>query len=283
MTLEGTPWVDRALNSVWDRIVAASPKPDWIPLHTTKGKKLVMEELGCGHYGCVMPTMDPQVVVKVTSDMTEAAFVSAAMKLGPPGYHPDDWTDAGITQYHGIYRLPGTHRGRPLFVLWREAATEVGFKVSYGRDYDSRSRMVLSNLLSHYKEFANVVREAHKKGKAIPSDISRFEDRIREIETFPESDSYFKEVMKGLPPTSQVGMSLAALHILEEVMQNTFLCDAIGNALAFYREEGLLLADVHNNNVGKVDRLSQAYVITDPGHAVPLNPKYETVAIEDLP
>lgn len=283
MTLEGTPWVDRALNSVWDRIVAAAPKPEWVPLHTTKGKKLVMEELGCGHYGCVMPTSDPQVVVKVTSDMTEAAFVAAAMVLGPPGYQPDDWTDAGIVQYHGIYRLPGLHRGRPMFVLWREAATKVGLELTYGRDYEARTRMVLSNLLSHYKQFANIVREAHKKGKSLPSDVSRFRDKILEVETMPESDSYFKAVMKGFYPTSQVGVALAALPILEEVMQNTVLCDAIGNAFAYYREEGLLLADVHNGNVGKVDRLSQAYVITDPGHAVPLNPKYETVAIEDLP
>lgn len=82
MTLASTPWVDRAANSVWSRIVAASPKPAWVPLHTTSRGKVKVEELGCGHYGCVMPTDDPEVVCKITSDATEAVFIAAAMTLG---------------------------------------------------------------------------------------------------------------------------------------------------------------------------------------------------------
>lgn len=281
MTLASTPWVDNALNSVWDRIVAAAPSPDWVPLHSTKGKKLVMQELGCGSYGCVMPTSDPAVVIKVTSDMTEAAFVAASMTLGPPA---GAWEDAGIVRYYAVYRLPGTHKGRPMFVLWREAATEVGLSWdSTKRDYERWSRVVLYNLLDHYKQFAGVVREAHKKGMLLPENISKFQSAILKIEAIPESDSYFKDVMRQTPVQGRVGTALAALHLIEDTMENTAICDAIGQALAFYRTQGLLLSDVHHQNVGLVPRMQKTWVITDPGHAVPLNPKYETVAIEDLP
>ena len=34
------------------------------------------EELGCGHYGCVLATESPGTVIKLTTDMSEAAFVS---------------------------------------------------------------------------------------------------------------------------------------------------------------------------------------------------------------
>jgi len=45
----------------------------------------------------------------------------------------------------------------------------------------------------------------------------------------------------------------------------------VGQALDFYLERGLLLADVHANNVGEVTRdgyHGPILVITDPGHLV---------------
>jgi hypothetical protein len=57
--------------------------------------------LGCGVYGCVMPTSDVRVVFKITSDPDEAGFVAAA--LGEPDQPP------GVVAY-----FAGADRSRPL-------------------------------------------------------------------------------------------------------------------------------------------------------------------------
>jgi hypothetical protein len=69
---------------------------------------------------------------------------------------------------------------------------------------------------------------------------------------------------------------------MTELMQNTDGSDLIGSALRYYLEQGLLLADVHANNVGKVERTS-GWVITDPGHAVPLEQRWAVVNVPGLP
>ncbi len=117
--LEATPWVDKTMRDVWSRIAAVVPE-SWMPLR--EGRKV--KEYGCGHYGCVMPTSEPGLVFKLTTDISEARFVVQAMSLEQP---------EGIVEYKGIYALKGESRGvgyghrRPMFVLWRTEAFHVGF------------------------------------------------------------------------------------------------------------------------------------------------------------
>jgi hypothetical protein len=58
----------------------------------------------------------------------------------------------------------------------------------------------------------------------------------------------------------------------------------IGEALFEFINEGLLLADVHANNVGMVLRGQQnpVWIITDPGHLVPLRAKWLDVEVEQI-
>lgn len=59
--------------------------------------------------------------------------------------------------------------------------------------------------------------------------------------------------------------------------------DTAGEALLFYMDRGIVLADVHTNNVGFVVRGNQARaVVTDPGHAVFLTDKYDDLQIKPL-
>ena len=84
-------------------------------------KNLGFREYGCGHYGCVMPTATPGLVIKVTTDATEAAFVAAYLSM-PPRERP-----AGIVPYHRIIAIRSeSHMKRPVFVLWRDEAQHVG-------------------------------------------------------------------------------------------------------------------------------------------------------------
>jgi hypothetical protein len=58
---------------------------------------------------------------------------------------------------------------------------------------------------------------------------------------------------------------------------------SVGQALLYYVKEGMILADVHDGNVGQVTRNGKPTVaITDPGHMVPLKPKYMNVEVPML-
>lgn len=287
--LAKTPWVDKAVSSVWSRIAEAAPKRAWIPKHTAKrGGKVTVEEYGCGHYGCVMPTDDPEVVCKITSDATEAVFVAAALILGF-----GEETE-GIVRYYGVYELPAQHRGRPTFVLWREAATEVGLKrTNWGAPtYEDRRDANLLRYLGFFKDFAAAARDSLKRSSdpdALLLAAKKYEgaawDYISDIDFDRVIGSVADRVLgggTGLKGPHRIAVALRACDVIAELMESTDGSDLIGSALRYYLEKGLLLADVHGNNVGKVARTS-GWVITDPGHAVGLEPRWRAVTVPRLP
>jgi len=312
--LAKTPWVDRSANAVWSRIVAASPRPEWVPRHTTKrGGKVTVEEFGCGHYGCVMPTSDENVVAKITSDATEAVFVSAALGLGF-----GEETE-GIVRYYGVYELPNEHRGRKTFILWREAATEVGLPTQMRRearrfvvwregrtqyidreveppraysDYEISRIDNLRRYLGLFKDFAGAARDALRRVAdpfAMLDEAKRLEDwawdRGAQIDVEAPRGIRHQAVPRDLENVKgayRVALALRLCDVVAELMQNTDGSDLIGSTLRYYLGEGILLADVHANNVGKVERTS-GWVITDPGHAVGLEERWRNVKVPVLP
>lgn len=76
-----------------------------------------ISEYGCGAYGCVYPTLDPGIVMKVTTDDTEAEFAEKFANSLPVKI---------CVVYHAAIRLSVEHEGQPVFLLWRESAQEVG-------------------------------------------------------------------------------------------------------------------------------------------------------------
>ena len=69
------------------------------------------------------------------------------------------------------------------------------------------------------------------------------------------------------------------------VMANTHAGYLVGEAFAYYLEEGLLLADVHFGNIGEAmpeDHAACELVITDPGHMVPLKDRWLSVSVPKL-
>jgi hypothetical protein len=88
-------------------------------------------------------------------------------------------------------------------------------------------------------------------------------------------------------------VAVAALNecaSIAEVMEHTAENSTIGEALAFYLEHGILLADVHANNVGVATRppdddyddYHAMNVITDPGHMVPLQRRWLEIKVPSL-
>ena len=294
--LGATPWVDRALTTHWAAIAAVVP-PEWLPrgVRSSRGR-FDAEEFGSGHYGVVMPTQVPGIVVKLTTDATEAAFVASALAIG-------QYDDAGLVTYKAVFRVPGAeHKGREVFVLWREAAEHVGFQAlsAYARSHPQRAHYEpalreLSKWLGRYKAVANDVRERLKTNPDALAEVPRFADWARgqvaelELDRTPPKQALWGE-NRGLVDhlarvrgAQRIALGFAMLEGIEQWMENTWLCDAIGRAFSVYRDHGLLLADVHQDNIGLVSRMGDVPVITDPGHAVALDPRWTQVPIASLP
>ena len=134
---------DVRVEPVISRLMRRVP-PSWLPLR--HGDALA-DELGCGAFGCVLATGDPELVLKLTNDEDEAVFVAWLLSLGE---QPPYW---GIVRYHGILDTGWTHGvpvfdpkaverherdayasspqpidyvQRPVRLIWRERAVHVG-------------------------------------------------------------------------------------------------------------------------------------------------------------
>lgn len=115
------PWVTQALADAWETITA-KVRPQWLPrledVHAKRGHVSAdLAELGCGAYGCVLPTLDAGVVLKVTTDETEAEFAA---------YLSKDLIRPFVTVYRTVMSIPAKHEGRRIYLLWREEANDVG-------------------------------------------------------------------------------------------------------------------------------------------------------------
>ena len=206
-------WVTDLIASYWDILEDKVP-PAWLPRLDNvrpggkKQKHVVADvsELGCGAYGCVLPTLDPKVVLKVTSDETEAHFaVHWADRLVAPV----------CVRYYMVIALSDRHQGRPLHLLWRQAAEHVG---EIGQVVGKNADLIIDGA----QERAAYAFDAIYKG--MPAKI--VSNRLAEWTTFIES--------------------VAARRVPE--------VDALFRGmLRVLREQHVLFGDVHAGNVGRVD------------------------------
>ena len=306
MTLDGTAWVDRTMTEVWDRVASVVPET-WMPRVAAWMSKVVggsprskkyknVEEYGCGHYGCVMPTNEPGLVCKLTSDVSEARFVVRAMTLGQT---------YGIVEYKGIYALRDVERSagwghkRPMFVLWRTAAYDVGLLQGFPytthealkdfvRDaYDIRTLKKGLGLLNNFQREAAVARkyikprmQAAKSREAFLRDVWITYEMAEHVEIqavdYQRSMEYrqsasFYGAPKWVTGLRRVGIAIENCRCMALEMTGTPILKRVGEALLHYLDEGLLLADVHRGNIGVYDN---EMIITDPGHAVEIHPRW---------
>lgn len=273
---DAPPWTRRFLTDNWDSIRRGSmPNGEWMPVEApgSKPKARLIDALGCGHYGCVFATNTPGLVMKVSSDPSEAEFIQAALKIG-------EWPE-GIVKYQAIQEIPGSFKGRPVFVIWREEAYDLG-----KLDMSHYAYREFAAYHEAYLNAARVIREMSRKptfAKQLAEAKSRFDDWAWRNVIWEDGQPVRRGYgMTADPPfmryrgAQRLAAVLRICHICFEMMENTAYGTAVGGALAFYLDRGILLADVHFNNVGTVTRADPDYpgdtnkllVITDPGHAV---------------
>lgn len=265
-------WTNTALYRQWDEIVA-KVGPEWMPkLNKRTSTRLKAIEYGTGAYGTVMPTSDPRVVVKVTSDDTEAEFVALVLEIGE---QPE-----GLVRYEDIYRLEGSRDGNPIYILWREDAHRVGDALNERDREDSTfldlliSFRVLAQTVFWYlgesddyrADLRDILRSAKKHLRTV--DISRYTDPDR-TERYARNNS--------------PGKNLAAAVRMAEKMSHDPVGYAVGDAIDYYLSQGVLLSDIHDGNLGWVTRGDEeVMVITDPGQVVLLKSKWEKVRVPRL-
>lgn len=307
--MNNPPWVSKIVSSHCKPIEEAAKRHD-LPMPAMKGDCIVADELGVGHYGAVYKTDKEGVVFKVTSDEDEAHFVATAIKLrdASPSVNPE-----GIVQYYAIYALPGQHRSRNTYVLWREEATSVGLPRGQGKGmtYDQKETETMLMRFKYMAHEAKViadrkVKKAESEGAQSYWDWMKSQRDLHDQMVNHYGETYGEEVTRSnewgsyrygdartewlMKQYSGVGwgrnrfawLIAACSQVAVEMENANGMVYLLGGALGEYLEAGLLLADVHAQNVGLVPRYSYSYVITDPGHCVVLDPKLSEMGIPKL-
>jgi len=272
-----TPWVDRTLAAIWDRLEEIAPA-DAMPIMGNEGFK----EFGCGHYGCALPTELDNVVLKLTTDESEARLVAFLLSD-----ESRDLRTEGIVQYYSVFQVEGaSYKRRQLYAIWREEAIEVG--LGHG------SYPTWADKLVDFKFLAGVVRDYVNPGKK--GDLTRLQ-KVRDLWKWANNAAEWGELHRGdkwdYGRHERYGAwhknpyrSAWALRQCEWVAQelgSTPEVYLIGEALEDLLASNILLADVHTENVGLVGRedyYKPIWVITDPGHALVLDSELKFPEIE---
>lgn len=291
------PWVNRMLSANWAKLVARVGERR-MPVETNDStpRRRAVGEFGCGVYGCVIPTHEPLVVLKVTTDPFEAHFIGAAMSLG-------HWPD-GIVRYHDIVRLPGRFRGRQAYAAWRDEAFEMG---TLGRiieaekdHYEKRlyeemrdTLRILKGVSDEFKKtyermgvervYAELAQMGPQADKMIGAD--QIDDMVMELRlrwgALPRS--MFKAL--GYRGMQRLALLLRTCELVIERLRDNAKGYLVGEALGYYLDQGMLLADMHPGNVGQVERKDYSkrpWAIVDPGHALPLDARFDEVEVDVL-
>lgn len=245
-------------------------------------------EYGSGHYGSVYPTQTPGVVCKITTDASEAQFVINAISLNKwPG---------GIVKYYAILRFRGkSHKNRPMYILWRDevspptlaSAPEAHDRGKFiallhvAKNVGAEIRMTIQRhatsgyALSHvHKRIATALDIANH------SDVAeRFQADFAWLESPSRTAGWIRTLNHQRPKLED---KLSALfYAFSNTCDNMHLSYGFlpGRALGFYKNHGMILADVHGNNVM---RSGEDWVISDPGHMIELDNRFVGIHVPEI-
>jgi hypothetical protein len=264
-------WTNSALARHWGDLGRLVPRSMLPKLDSRSATRLHAQEYGSGVYGTVMPTNKRGVVVKVTSDPTEAKFAYILSRWPANRYPP------GLVRYFKVFQLSGQHAHRPIYILWREEAYNVGRTLrsdSQTADffYDIRDKADPSFRLtsdeydrrSYLRPIVNAEREF--KGRTGCEGFGSCPGTLMKIRLAVASDATF------------AGYGVQAARSIANDMAHGSHAALVGAAIRDLIDHGLVLADVHLGNIGHVRRGGVTRtVITDPGNVAFLTRRYDGV------
>ena len=275
---QNPPWTTRAVAKDWDtleELVGADLMPELSKPHASRKGELVakIDALGCGAYGCVLPTNDPSVVLKITTDESEVAFARDVLPTLP------ETAQKGFTRYLHVHALDSKHERRPLYALWRQSAQDVG-AIGKARGITDRmlgrERKTLLELIAHSwgaAQFALLIFAENDDAGDLYHEA--LEEKARNV--WPYTSESWQDTQEGLESirdsATRMGAALSHFELTNEAMDRTSL-RRVGRALnAALRDKGVFVADVHEGNLGRVadeESGDLVWVVTDPGNTVML-------------
>jgi hypothetical protein len=220
--------------------------------------------LGCGYWGCVYETGQRDVVLKVTNDSSEPAFVLMVRKRFGEAWWPD-----GFVQYQDAIQLRGGDE--PTFALWRERAYNVGaterpyrkLPAKYRRRWPADEIGFFYDALENYGGSASMISRdlaPHSGRKRRSVRLRKFQREIASTTTPDRLDSPLLFHWNNCVLSAE-DMTLAHPGKL------------IGASLAELCRGFILPADIGYANIGDCPRgASFGLVVTDPGQTVSLHP-----------
>lgn len=178
--VDNPPWVTKLLANAYE-LLEERIRPDWLPKLSgvkagtlkTGSKQVVMKaemkEYGCGAFGCVLPTLDDSVVLKLTSDDTEAQFAReiAATLVAPI-----------CVRYYDILETNQTFEGAKVWLLWRDSARNVGDLYALG---DMHGDIATYLINEQHRTAALVLRGVWEKRSDLRVSIKLWRDSVNDI------------------------------------------------------------------------------------------------------
>lgn len=241
--VQNPAWATDIIASTMETMEESGIPPQWLPRMTdfqARSASRVMadvKEYGCGAYGCVYPTHDPAVVLKLTGDDTEAQF---AAELAPTLERPI------CVHYYKVAEPVGAkdQKGHQVYLLWREAAEHVG-------------------------RIHEVVEDGDTAIQLINKQHAAAEWAYRTISNIYHPSRVGSALNKGERLTLQQRIA-AWLEACEAMARQTIVPElrALGDGMVeVYRSQRIFFGDIHSGNLGMVRRPDgDRWVITDPGH-----------------
>ena len=252
-------WSMKAVVDRWRSVVKIVGKK-MMPLPARRGG---LREYGSGRYGTVLPTGTPGVVLKVTTDESEAYAAQwlAAQKRPPKG----------IVRYLRVLELPVTHRARTVYLLWREEALWVGGiglwarKNGLAKQWRDEDRL-LEQTTSTAQTLVQRLRRSPAQARAFRAAATRgFERAV----TAPERAMARRFLaLQRLPPGKSVETTVERVMLGARILSRGQVLPEVGGAMLLAFKRGVFFSDVHAGNIGVTRGV---VVITDPGNAVPLS------------
>ncbi len=272
-TQSNPAWSNAIIERFCDTIKAASKKYDLPePLLNSKCRISKRDELGAGAYGIVFNTTEDDCVFKITADSSEAHFAATAIKLRrEKGVDPK-----GIVDLRAVYAVPAKRDDFDVFFLWREKAKEVGLP-SKPKDCDIKQFLKLLN--SFYSASDDAFKIAFDEQRSNDDYFGWLKDRVDLANAMLDG--------KAVKYQSKFSNLLVDCYeIADDMMDAGGSSYLVGEALRTYLYNGILLCDMHADNVGIVDRggcgNQDLWCIVDAGHSLVLKKSLSQIEIPVL-
>ena len=266
--LDNPAWLDQALTVSWDRLEPRVP-----PIVTLlKNGHITAKPYGCGVWGCVLPTVQPGMVLKITNDPSEARLVGLILQDA-------ELQLPGVTRYYDMTKLPMRHENRAVYAIWREEAYEVGEIVSDDvingklRTREDTELSTFSDRLGAFQAMAErfvAFKKRQRNAWAVLDEALAGSEAVTKYELVKVIDGAVVCAMPKYPPL-RLAVMLHACRANAKLIAEGPRGQLVGQALASFMGAGILLADVHLGNIGNAKRSGhKVVVITDPGVTAPL-------------